>query len=136
MSDPRTVSVIIPACNEAEAIGDVVAEPWRGGWHQILVIDDGSTDGTRESRRGRRRGRRTRTQRQRRRGEIGSAATGVIRSSTAGSRPLGCAAAGGNSASDLVVGAGPPTRRPGRHGAGNALLNRLASYLTEREIPT
>src|SRR5262245_54360601 len=47
MSDPRTVSVVIPACNEAGAIGAVVAElQAAAAWHQILVIDDGSTDDT------------------------------------------------------------------------------------------
>ncbi len=47
MADPGTVSVIIPAMNEAAAIGPVVrdlaaAAPWR----EILVIDDGSSDRT------------------------------------------------------------------------------------------
>ena len=40
-------SVVIPAFNEAAAIGDVVTG-LRGAtaWHEILVIDDGSSDGT------------------------------------------------------------------------------------------
>jgi glycosyltransferase involved in cell wall biosynthesis len=47
MAAPETISVIIPAFNEAEAIGGVVREliaaaPWR----EILVVDDGSTDET------------------------------------------------------------------------------------------
>lgn len=47
MADPATISIVIPAMNEAAAIGDVVRElaasaPWR----EILVIDDGSTDDT------------------------------------------------------------------------------------------
>jgi glycosyltransferase involved in cell wall biosynthesis len=40
-------SVVIPAFNEATAIGPLVTE-LRGSstWHEILVIDDGSSDGT------------------------------------------------------------------------------------------
>jgi len=42
-----STSVVIPAYNEAAAIGPVVAG-LRGAatWHEILVIDDGSNDGT------------------------------------------------------------------------------------------
>jgi glycosyltransferase involved in cell wall biosynthesis len=42
-----STSVVIPAYNEAAAIGPVVAG-LRGAatWHEILVIDDGSDDGT------------------------------------------------------------------------------------------
>ena len=42
-----STSVVIPAFNEAAAIGPVVAG-LRGAatWHEILVIDDGSNDGT------------------------------------------------------------------------------------------
>jgi glycosyltransferase involved in cell wall biosynthesis len=44
---PSSVSVVIPAMNEAEAIASVVtrlrsAAPWR----EIIVVDDGSEDGT------------------------------------------------------------------------------------------
>jgi glycosyltransferase involved in cell wall biosynthesis len=47
MADPAAVSVIIPAMNEAEAIGPLVrALAAVGAWHEILVIDDGSTDAT------------------------------------------------------------------------------------------
>src|SRR5205085_4664308 len=42
-------SIVIPAFNEAPAIGRLVAE-LRGAasWHEILIIDDGSSDGTGE----------------------------------------------------------------------------------------
>ena len=47
MADPRSVSVVIPACNEAAAIGDVVRElSGVAPWCEILVIDDGSSDDT------------------------------------------------------------------------------------------
>jgi len=47
MAEPSSVSVVIPACNEAGAIASVVRElvaaaPWR----EIIVVDDGSTDAT------------------------------------------------------------------------------------------
>ena len=49
MADPASVSVVIPAYNESASIADVVgilraAAPWR----EIIVVDDGSSDGTGE----------------------------------------------------------------------------------------
>jgi glycosyltransferase involved in cell wall biosynthesis len=43
-----TVSVIIPAWNEAESIASVLAEIPRESVNEILVVDGGSTDGTPE----------------------------------------------------------------------------------------
>lgn len=47
MADPSSVSVLIPAMNEAGAVGAVVRElASAAAWHEILVVDDGSTDDT------------------------------------------------------------------------------------------
>jgi glycosyltransferase involved in cell wall biosynthesis len=47
MADPQQVSVIIPACNEASAIATVIGQLNAAArWKEIIVIDDGSTDGT------------------------------------------------------------------------------------------
>lgn len=40
------IGVIIPARNEAPALGEVLAELPRGLIHEIIVVDNGSTDGT------------------------------------------------------------------------------------------
>ena len=47
MADPSSVTVVIPAFNEAAAIGAVV-ESLRGAanWREMIVVDDGSTDQT------------------------------------------------------------------------------------------
>ena len=47
MADPSTVSIVIPALNEEDAIGDVVsALRAEASWREILVVDDGSRDQT------------------------------------------------------------------------------------------
>lgn len=47
MAAPSEVSIIIPAMNEAAAVGAVVRElAAAAAWHEILVVDDGSTDAT------------------------------------------------------------------------------------------
>jgi glycosyltransferase involved in cell wall biosynthesis len=47
VASPEQTSVVIPAFNEADVIGDVVAALARSAaWHEILVVDDGSADGT------------------------------------------------------------------------------------------
>ena len=47
MAEPSAVSIVIPAYNEADVIGEVIGALAAGGrWHQIIVVDDGSRDGT------------------------------------------------------------------------------------------
>src|SRR5262245_31208466 len=53
MADPRQISVILPAYNEAENLPEVITElaetlDQRFTRWEILVVDDGSTDGTTE----------------------------------------------------------------------------------------
>jgi glycosyltransferase involved in cell wall biosynthesis len=49
VATPASVSVIIPAFNEAEVIGQVIgALRSAATWHEVIVVDDGSADGTSE----------------------------------------------------------------------------------------
>jgi glycosyltransferase involved in cell wall biosynthesis len=50
MVETEKVSVLIPAFNEAASIGTVVEAVRRAGhWMEVVVVDDGSTDGTDEA---------------------------------------------------------------------------------------
>jgi len=47
VAEPLSTTVLIPAFNEGPAIADVVrALSHAGPWHEIVVVDDGSTDDT------------------------------------------------------------------------------------------
>ena len=47
MADPRSTSVVIPAFGEGPAIAAVVTALLRSAdWHEVIVVDDGSTDET------------------------------------------------------------------------------------------
>ncbi|MFB6194869.1 MAG: S-layer glycoprotein N-glycosyltransferase AglJ [Haloplanus sp.] len=48
MTDSADVCVLIPTLDEAETIGDIVGEFRDAGYDDVLVVDGGSTDGTRE----------------------------------------------------------------------------------------
>jgi glycosyltransferase involved in cell wall biosynthesis len=47
LADPASVSIVIPAMDEAQSIGDVVTRLRAAArWREVLVIDDGSADAT------------------------------------------------------------------------------------------
>ena len=144
MAGPSTTSIIVPALNEAEAVGDLV-RALRGGapWHEVIVVDDGSTDGTGE--------------RAREAGAVvvrhpynkgnGAAVKSGVRRATGDAilivdgdgqhRPADAVRLVNRlDEYDLVVGArSAATQATTARRLGNALLNRLATYLTDREIP-
>ncbi len=144
MAAPETVSIVIPAFNEADAIAGVVRElaaaaPWR----EILVIDDGSTDQTAAN--------------------AAAAGATVIRQpynkGNGAAVKAGIRAASGDymliidgdgqhkpsdalrltallGEYDLVVGArSSATQASAMRRLGNGVLNWLSGYLAERQIP-
>ena len=49
MAQPSAVSIVVPAFNEADAIAELVTELRAADpWHELIVIDDGSSDATAE----------------------------------------------------------------------------------------
>ena len=144
MADPSSVSIVIPAFNEGASIGEVVgvlraAAPWR----EVLVVDDGSTDATAE--RGAAAGA-TVIRHPYNKGNGAAVKSGIRRAS--GDYVLIIDADGQHPPEDalriaerlgeyeLVIGArADATQASAARRAGNALLNRVASFLTGRAIP-
>jgi glycosyltransferase involved in cell wall biosynthesis len=140
----EAVSVVVPAFNESASIGPLVSGLQRaGGWREIIVVDDGSSDdtGARAAAAGARVIRHPYNK-----GNGASVKTGIR--SAGGTFILILDADGqhrpGDAARlvakldeyDLVVGARSSATQAGStRRAGNAVLNRLASYLTEQHIP-
>jgi len=144
LADPATVSIVIPALNEEDAIGDVVAglradAPWR----EIIVVDDGSSDATaaRAAQAGADVVRHPYTK-----GNGAAVKTGIRRAQ--GDFVLIIDADGQHQPADarrlvarlgeydLVIGArATATQATQARRVGNALLNGLAGYLTGRAIP-
>jgi len=139
-----TTSIVIPALNEAASIAAVIDALRRvAAWHEILVVDDGSADDTasRAAAAG------ARVVRHPYNKGNGAAVKTGIRHAT-GRFILIIDADGQHSAADalrvvsyideydLVVGARTgATQASLARRLGNATLNALASYLTERPIP-
>jgi len=144
VASPGDVSVVIPACNEAGAIGGVVADLLAAGpWREILVVDDGSTDDT--SARAQDAGARV-IRHPYNKGNGAAVKTG-IRAAT-GEFVLIIDADGQHQPADavrlvtrlgeydLVVGARSSATQAGlRRRLGNVALNRLAGFLANHEIP-
>jgi glycosyltransferase involved in cell wall biosynthesis len=144
VASPERTTVVIPAFNEAAVIGEVVAGlAASGAWREILVVDDGSVDGTWAA--------------------AEAAGARVIRhpynKGNGASVKSGIRAAAGDyilvvdgdgqhrpedaarlvaplGEYDLVVGArSQATQATLARRLGNSALNRLATYLTGRPIP-
>ena len=144
MADPSDVSIVIPANDEQDAIVDVItALRAAAAWREVLVIDDGSTDGT--AARAQRAGARV-IRHPYNKGNGAAVKTGIRHAS--GEFVLVLDADGQHRAADavriaarlgeydLVVGArAPGAQATSARRAGNALLNALASYLADRRIP-
>lgn len=144
MANPGDVSVVIPAYKEAAAIGDVVSRMRAAAaWREMLVVDDGSPDDTaaRATAAGA-----TVLRHPYNKGNGAAVKTGLRAAS--GTYVLIIDADGQHQPEDavhlvsrlgqydLVVGARPSATQAGVvRRAGNALLNRFASYLTGHAIP-
>ena len=144
MATPDRTSVVIPAFNEAAVIGEVVAGLRNAAnWHEILVVDDGSKDGTADAAQA---AGATVIRHPYNKGNGDSVKSG-IRAAT-GEYILIIDADGQHQPADaerivgrlgefdLVVGARlHSTQATWARRLGNHLLNGLASYLTDRPIP-
>jgi glycosyltransferase involved in cell wall biosynthesis len=144
VAHPSTTSIIVPAFNEEQSIARLVeALRAEAAWHEILVIDDGSTDATdaQAAAAGA-----TVVKHPYNKGNGASVKTGIRRAS--GEHILVIDADGQHRPSDavrlvsylgdydLVVGArSSNTQATQARLIGNTLLNRLASHLTDHEIP-
>jgi glycosyltransferase involved in cell wall biosynthesis len=137
-------SVVIPAMDEGASIGRVVSElEGAARWHELIVVDDGSSDDT---------GRKasdagaTVVRHPYNKGNGAAVKTGIRRATgryiliadaDGQHKPADAARLVGHLAEyDLVVGARSASSQAGwSRRLGNALLNGLASYLTGRPIP-
>ncbi|PYR10715.1 MAG: glycosyl transferase [Acidobacteria bacterium] len=140
----ESTSVVIPAFNEAASIGSLVMNLRAAGhWHEILVIDDGSTDET--ATRAAAAGARV-VHHPYNKGNGAAVKSGIRRATGTfvlivdadGQHPAADATrlVAHLDAYDLVVGARMSHTQAGAaRRAGNAFLNWIASYLTEQPIP-
>jgi len=139
-----STSILIPAFNEAQMVGALVRQlQGSGTWREIIVVDDGSTDGTGDQAAAAG----ARVVRHPYNKGNGAAVKSGLRHALGsfilivdadGQHPPADATAlvAGLADHELVVGARAATTQANwRRRAGNAVLNRLASYLTGRSIP-
>ena len=144
MADPASVSIVVPAYNEEASIAEVIAVlRSAASWREIIVVDDGSSDetGARAAAAGA-----TVVRHPYNIGNGAAVKSGIRRA--AGEYILIVDADGQHPPEealrivsrlgdfDLVIGArSAETQATHARRAGNGALNRLASYLTGREIP-
>ena len=144
MAVPSTTSVIVPAFNEGEAIAVVVGALKAGApWHEVIVVDDGSSDdtGARAAEAGA-----IVVRHPYNKGNGAAVKSGVRRAT--GEHVLIVDGDGQHRPGDatrlvsrlgefdLVIGArSKATQATHARRFGNAALNWLAGYLTERPIP-
>ena len=142
MAEPASVSVVIPAYNEEEAIGSLVGEVKKaGGWREVLVVDDASTDRTAERAEAagarvvrhpynKGNGAAVKTGIREARGEVVLLMDGDGQHDPADmprlAEPIGV--------HDMVIGARAASDQAPVRALGNAVFNRLASWLTGRPI--
>jgi glycosyltransferase involved in cell wall biosynthesis len=144
MADAEQTSVVIPAFNEAASIGAVVRDlATAAAWREILVVDDGSSDdtGTQAAAAG------ARVLRHPYNKGNGAAVKTGIRQATGAfiliadgdgqHRPADATRLVSHlDAYDLVVGArSRQTHASLSRRIGNAMLNAIASFLTEQRVP-
>ena len=144
MASPESVTIVVPAFNEGDSIAQVVAALLdAAAWHEVIVIDDGSTDGTGKAAQDAG----ARVVRHPYNKGNGAAVKSGIRAATSDWIAIVDADGQHRTADakrlveklgdyDLVIGArDPSTQATAGRRLGNAVLNRLAAYLTERPIP-
>jgi glycosyltransferase involved in cell wall biosynthesis len=144
LADASTVSIVIPAMNEGQSIGAVIAGLQAAArWHEVLVVDDGSVEDTaaRATAAGA-----VVTRHPYNKGNGAAVKTGIRRArgefvlivdADGQHRPEDAQRlADALGEYDLVVGArSAATQATAWRRAGNAFLNWLAGYLTGRPIP-
>ena len=144
MAEPSSTTIIVPAFNEERSVGPLVEKlAAAGAWHQIIVVDDGSSDATAE--RARDAGA-TVVRHPYNKGNGAAVKTGIRRAT--GEFVLIVDGDGQHQAADaarivarlgeydLVIGArSTGTQATHARLLGNQALNWLAGYLTGRRIP-
>jgi len=144
VADASTVSIVIPAYNEADVIGGVVAGLTAAArWREVIVVDDGSRDATAAAATA---AGATVIRHPYNKGNGAAVKTGIRRATGEfvliidgdGQHPPedACRLVSRLGEYDLVIGArATSTQATQARRFGNEALNQFASYLTGRDIP-